>query len=80
MSAPFAAELSEGERRRQRRVPDSHGLGAASFAAELSPATLRATSLGGLKSGRRVNSSAPSRRRAARRSLHWGMSIRRLRF
>ena len=56
VSAPFAAELSKGESVAVNGVcltaidlrPDS-------FAAELSPETLRATSLGGLKSGSRVN-------------------------
>lgn len=56
VSAPFAAELSEGESVAVNGVClTAVGIGAASFAAELSPETLRATSLGRLEKGSRVN-------------------------
>lgn len=56
VSASFAAELSEGESVAVNGVClTAVDLRADSFAAELSPETLRATSLGGLQAGRRVN-------------------------
>lgn len=56
VTAPFAAELSEGESVAVNGVClTAIGLRAQSFDAELSPETLRATSLGKLNAGGRVN-------------------------
>ncbi len=55
VSAPFGAELSEGESVAVNGVClTAIDLRSDSFCAELSPETLRATSLGGLKPGSRA--------------------------
>jgi riboflavin synthase len=56
VTAPFAAELTHGESVAVNGVClTAIDLAAGSFAAELSPETLRATSLGGLATGSHVN-------------------------